>query len=168
MKMCRLTIISLVLFFIIPLNIVWSSALLSLKGISAVAVKVDKLPGFMVSDGITEVSIKQSIEKQLREAKLRVVAYEDWKTTLGGSYLNTRVVPSKSYSGDQYVIYIQIELIQSVTLIRANVEQNRIINAGTWSAGKLMNCYTQSVDSCLQESIDQLVKIFINEIKKVN
>jgi len=58
--------------------------------------------------------------------------------------------------------------MQTVTLIRAQIEQNKIIIANTWSAGKLMNCVTESVDTCLQSSIRQIVEIFVNEFKKMN
>jgi len=169
MKLSKIALLSIgLLLLVVQVKSVNSSPRHSLKGISAVAIRIDRLPEYMRADGISELSIKENVEKQLKEAKIRVVEYEKWKTTLGGTYLNIRIVPGKTYSGEKYVIYTQIELMQSVTLIRAQVEQNKLITANTWSAGKLMNCVTQSLDTCLQSSIRQIVEIFVNEFKKMN
>lgn len=140
----------------------------SLKGISAVAIRIDALPAFARDDGLSEIAIKQSIENQLAENNIKVVAYKDWETMLGGSYLYVKIVPSKSYTGDRYLMYTEIELNQTVVLIKAELEQNKVIHGTTWSAGKLMNCETISLRTCLRESITQLVDIFIQEYKKVN
>jgi len=169
MKLSKITLLSIgLLLLVVQVKSVNPSPRHSLKGISAVAIRIDRLPEYMRVDGISELSIKYNIEKQLKEAKIRVVEYEKWQITLGGSYLNVKIVPGKTYSGEKYVIYTQIELMQTVTLIRAQIEQNKIIIANTWSAGKLMNCATQSLDTCLQSSIRQIVEIFVNEFKKMN
>ncbi len=158
----------LVLILAVPVSLAYSSPQQSLRGISAVAIRVDALPESIRNDGVSEITIKENVEKQFRKEKIRVVEYEQWESTLGGSYLKIRIIPSKSYSGDQYVIYTQIELIQHVTLIRPQVENDKLIKANTWQAGKLMNCITQSVDDCLQGGISQIVEIFITELKKMN
>ncbi len=169
MKLSKIALLNIgLLLLVVQVKSVSPSPRHSLKGISAVAIRIDGLPVYMRVDGISELSIKENIEKQLKEAKIKVVEYEKWPTTLGGSYLNVKIVPGKTYSGEKYVIYTQIELMQSVTLIRAQIEQNKLITANTWSAGKLMNCATQSLDTCLQSSIRQIVEIFVNEFKKMN
>ncbi len=165
--MVRKIILILILLFI-PAQSLKSSPMLSLKGISVIAVKVDKLPNYMNEDGIKELEIIKNIEKQLKEEKIRVVDYQDWEKTLGAAYINIKIVPSKSYAGDQYIIYTQLEVIQSVTLIRPQIEHNRLITANTWSAGKLVNCTTESVDQCLESSIYNLVELFAAELKKMN
>ena len=169
MKLSKIALLSIgLLLLVVQEKSVNASPRHSLKGISVVAIRIDGLPEYMRADGISELSIKENIEKQLKEAKIRVVEYEKWQTTLGGSYLYIKIIPGKTYSGEKYVIYTQIELMQSVTLIRAQVEQNKLITANTWSAGKLMNCATQSLDTCLQSSIRQIVEIFVNDFKKMN
>lgn len=167
--MNRKYIITLCLLIVlIPVHKTQSSPLLSLKGISVIAVRVDKLPDYMNEDGIKELEIIKNIEKQLKEKKIRIVDYQDWGKTLGAAYINIKIVPSKSYIGDQYVIYTQLEVIQPVTLIRPQIEHNRLITANTWSAGKLVNCSTESVDQCLGSSIYNLVELFAAELKKMN
>ena len=158
-------IITLVIAPITNLN---ASSSLSLKGISVVAIKIDKLPEFARSDGVSEIALKESAEKLLSEAGIKVVQYEDWQRVLGGSYLYIKIVPSRSYSGEKYVIYTDIKLYQNVILIKAQVEQNKVIQANTWSAGKLMNCDSVSVDTCLLNSLNQLIGIFISDYDKVN
>jgi len=130
MNLSKIALLSIgLLLLVVQVKSVNSSPRHSLKGISAVAIRIDGLPEYMRADGISELSIKENVEKQLKEAKIKVVEYEKWKTTLGGTYLNIRIVPGKTYSGEKYVIYTQIELMQSVTLIRAQVEQNKLITA---------------------------------------
>lgn len=158
----------LIALIITPITSLTASPSLSLKGISAVAVRIDHLPEFAKSDGVSEIALKQSAEQQLAEARIKVVEYKDWEKTLGGSYLYIKIVPSRSYSGQKYVIYTEIELYQSVILIKAQIEQNKIIHGNTWSAGILMNCDSISVNTCLLNSLNQLVDIFIKDYKKVN
>jgi hypothetical protein len=163
----------IVIYFIISIILAYQAELsasptLSLKGISAVAVKIDPLPDFAKSDGASEIALKQSAEQQLTDEGIKIVQYKDWEKMLGGSYLYIKIVPSRSYSAEKYVIYTEIELYQAVVLIKAQLEQNRIIHGNTWSAGKLMNCDSISVNTCLLKSLNQLVDIFISDYKKVN
>ena len=169
MRAAKLIVNCIIITLIIaPITNLNASPTLSLKGISVVAVKIDNLPVFARSDGLSEMALKQSAEKLLTEAGIKVVQYEDWQRMLGGSYLYIKIVPSRSYSGEKYVIYTDIKLYQNVILIKAQVEQNKVIQANTWSAGKLMNCDTVTVDTCLLNSLSQLVGIFISDHDKAN
>jgi len=158
----------IILLLIISGSVSYASQKYTLKNISTVAVVInisadkDKIHEFDIS------ALKKELEKKLNESRIDTVEYRDWKNNIGGSYLYINIIPSKTYSGDSYAVYIDVELFQAVVLIKSRVEENKVVQGNTWSVGKLLNCKSELMNSCLSENTNQLVDLFIKDFKEVN
>jgi hypothetical protein len=163
----KYSIFAIILLFNISTNI-FASQKYTLKNVSTVAVFINQTSKELTADKLNISSLKEIVEERLQRSKIDTVEYKDWKNNIGGAYLYIKIIPSKTYSGDSYAVYIDVELYQAVVLIKSRVEENKIVHGNTWSVGKLMNCKSESINSCLSETIIQLIDIFIRDFKEVN
>ena len=158
----------LIYLFLILGSSVYASQKNTLKNISTVAVVInisadkDEIHEFDFTD------LKKEIEKKLNESRIDTVEYRNWKNNIGGSYLYINIVPSKTYSGESYAVYIDVELYQAVVLIKSRVEENKVVQGNTWSVGKLLTCKSDAMKSCLSENTIELVDLFIKDFMEVN
>ena len=165
--MNKIFITATIILFFISGNI-YASQRLTLKGISSVAVYIHQTSKEAIEDGFDEIEIKKFVEMKLNDSQIKVVKYKDWENMLGGSYIYIKIVPSKTFSGDNYAVFIDLELYQAVVLIKAIVEDNKVIDGNTWSVSKLMKCDKINLNSCIANSLIQLVDIFIEDFKSMN
>lgn len=140
----------------------------TLKNISTVAVVINISADYTEINEFDIPGLKKEIEKKLDESRIDTVEYKNWKNNIGGSYLYIKIIPSRTYSGNSYAVYIDVELYQAVILIKSRLEENKVIDGNTWSAGKLLTCKSKTMKSCLFENTIQLVDMFIKDFKEVN
>jgi len=135
------------------------SHVVSLKGISALAVLVERLPDGAKVLGLTKETIQTDVEQKLRLGGVRVVAAEEAQRLPGGPHLYVNV----NLTNDGRVAKIDVELDQDITLVR---NDQSVPAVATWKRGGLIapNSSAQQIRDVIKAIVNQ----FLNAWRSVN
>lgn len=140
----------------------------TLVDITGVAVIVDEISERAVEDGLKPEYIKSLVEQKLTDANIQVLEERKWFSVFGGAYLLIKFIGSKSLSDDYYIVFVDVELYQTVVLFGKKLGENINTAAATWSTGKLFTCSAKELTECAGGTIAQLTDLFIDDYKTVN
>ena len=137
----------------------------TLRGLKGVKVLIEELSSDVEKAGLARNQIQGIVETKLRKAGIRVLTQEECYKTPGEPYVyvNINLNPGKAGEG-VYGYSIDIGVIQNVALER---DPKQKAYAVTWSTGGV-GLIGREFLSRLQESVDDLVGIFIGAFLSVN
>lgn len=161
---------ALLLFFF---SVVWVLPCISadrdtLVDITGVAVVIEEISVDAANDGLKPEYLKTLVEHKLADADIMVLEERKWFSVFGGAYLLVKFIGSKSQTEDYYIIFVDVELYQTVVLLGKKLGENINTAAATWSTGKLFTCSALKLKECVGGTVAQLTDLFIEDYKTVN
>ncbi|MGH7182607.1 MAG: hypothetical protein ACREJN_11600 [Nitrospiraceae bacterium] len=137
----------------------------SLRGLQGVEVVVEEIKPDAQADGLSQESIRTTVELILRSKGIRVLTQSERSEMPSKPYLYVSVGTDKQASG-QYSFNARVELHQTVGLV---YRPQHIMLAATWLApGKLRTVAQQNIRLWVINSIEPLVRDFANDFRAVN
>ena len=137
----------------------------TLRGLQGVKVLIEDLGSDIERLGLIKNQLQMDLEAKLRKAGIKVLTQEECYKTPGEPYLYLNINVNTGKLGDEKYSYsIDIGVIQNVLLQRDPRMKSYSV---TWSTGGVGTIEKEFVGR-LQESVDELVKIFVNAFFSVN
>lgn len=147
----------------------------SLRGLTGVCVRVERLSEGALRDGLDELSIQTDVEQKLRQAGIAVLtpsqaAKEPGSPTLY-IHVNTKLLfyptgvtfdPARS---PPYIVMVTVALLQGVAPVRDT--NLRVRDVKTWDAGYFRSLDPASLKQALA-TVGDLVDEFIGDWRAVN
>ncbi|MCL6545794.1 MAG: hypothetical protein K6T61_11240 [Bryobacteraceae bacterium] len=90
----------------------------SLRGLSAVTVRVERLSEEARAGGLSEQALRAEVEQRLKAAGLKVLTPSEAAQTPGRPVLYVRVNARLPYGSDSYAVNVTLALLQDVTAAR--------------------------------------------------
>ena len=137
---------------------------LSLKGISEISVVIEDIAPDLQEDGLSVKELRTAIELKLRVAGIKVTTKEEADTTFGVGVLQLSVGSHKNRELSVYSLYLQLGLMQVVSLSR---DMDIIVPAYTWQVsylGLIGQMRIRGILDAVKNATDQ----FINALLAVN
>src|SRR5882762_784991 len=109
-----------------------SSSRQTLAGLTGVYVDVELKTDEAQLSGLTEVQLRTDVELKLREARIKIVAFEETGDTLGlpTLFVGVSAVPLKTLPG-LYAISVTVDIFQPISLVR---NPSTVAVGETWNA----------------------------------
>ena len=136
----------------------------SLRDLDGIHVVVEDLRADAQEDGLTTQAVEEEVRRRLREAGVRYVGAERWVVEEGSPYLYVNVNTVKSEAEGLYVFGIDIQLNQTVRMIR---NPSVAIPATTWTSGCRVGAVEVKGLPTLIEVIGESVQRFIKALEAV-
>ena len=140
----------------------------TLVDITGVAVIIEEISVDAANDGLKPEYLKTLVEQKLSDADIMVLEERKWFSVFGGAYLLVKFIGSKSQSEGYYIVFVDLELYQTVVLFGKKLGENINTAAATWSTGKLFTCSAVKLKECVGGTVAQLTDLFIEDYKTVN
>ncbi len=140
----------------------------TLVDITGVAVIIEEISVDAAKDGLKPDYLKTLVEQKLADADIMVLEERKWFSVFGGAYLLVKFIGSKSQTEDYYIVFVDVELYQTVVLFGKKLGENINTAAATWSTGKLFTCSAVKLKECVGGTVAQLTDLFIEDYKTVN
>ncbi|MGQ9634168.1 MAG: hypothetical protein ACUVXB_07955 [Bryobacteraceae bacterium] len=137
----------------------------SLRGLSAVAVRVERLSEEARAGGLSEQALRAEVEQRLKAAGLKVLTAAEVVQTAGRPVLYVRVNARLPYGSDVYAVNVTLALLQDVTAARD--PGLTIREAKTWDAGYLRTWPRQSLPQVIN-TVRDLTEEFVGDWKLAN
>jgi len=137
----------------------------SLRGLSAVTVRVERLSEEARAGGLSEQALRAEVEQRLKAAGLKVLTPSEAAQTPGRPVLYVRVNARLPYSSDTYAVNVTLALLQDVTAARD--PGLTIREAKTWDAGYLRTWPRQSLPQVMN-TVRDLTDEFVGDWKLAN
>jgi hypothetical protein len=131
----------------------------TLTGLPGVRVVIGPIKPEVVKYGLTERAFQTDVELQLRRNGVKVLNAEEWIATPGQPYI--WVEPLIVIDGQQYVVGINVELMQNVRLV---TNPRFVLSACTWhrrSIGSGGLLYIQSIRRQVKDKIDEFLNDYL-------
>lgn len=140
-----------------------------LRGIMGVRVRVDSLQPETKSIGMTEWSIRSSIEHKLKTRQVPVIPDED-KVTSRVVILQANVATIASFDQKTYGYVVSLSLLDVVDIVRMPSESGKSLAfAKIWESDLIYGSAARTtVASRIQESIVKQINTFADDWKKMN
>ena len=137
----------------------------SLRGLPGVQVVIEDIRPDAQADGLSQESIRTSVELILQSKGIRVLTQSERAETSAKPYLYVHIGTDKHSSG-QYSFNSRLELHQAVSLVQ---RPQQIMLAPTWfPPGKLRTVGQQNMRLWVINSIEPLVREFASDFLAVN
>jgi hypothetical protein len=137
----------------------------SLRGIKGVYLFVEELGIDAIKDGITRKMIQGDIEYRLHEKNIKLFSEEEYKNKDNIPLLYIQINYLKLNEINSYAYYIDLELVQLVTLNRNKYSKS----ATTWSVGRIgyinVNKLIETRDQ-IKDVVDIFIKALVSENPK--
>ena len=137
----------------------------SLRGIKGVYLFVEELGKDAIKDGITSKMIQGDIEYRLHEKNIKLFSEEEYKNRDNIPLLYIQINYLKLSEINAYAYYIDLELVQLVTLNRNKYSKS----ATTWSVGRIgyinANKLIETRDQ-IKDVVDIFIKALVSENPK--
>jgi hypothetical protein len=140
----------------------------TLVDISGVAVIIEEISESALKDGLKPEYLKTLVEQKLTDAQILVLEERKWFSVFGGAYILVKFIGSKSLSEEYYIVFVDVELYQTVVLLGKKLGENITTTAATWSTGKLFTCSAPVLKECVGGAVSELTDLFIEDCKTVN
>jgi len=137
----------------------------SLRGLTGVEVRVERLSDAARSGGLEEKSLAADAEQRLRTAGIRVLAAGQASQEPGAPVLYIRVNVKVSYDAPVFAAGVTVALLQD--LVAARNPGLRLREAKTWDAG-YMRTYDQAGLRQARGVVNGLVDEFIKDFRETN
>jgi hypothetical protein len=140
---------------------------LTLAGLTGLYVSVELKTDDAQQNGLTEAQLRTDVELKLREAGIKVVAFEEISGTPGAPYLYVGVsaLPLKSIPG-VYAVSVNADLIQVIRLVR---NPSTLALGRTWNATGVYGTLGASiVREEVRKRVRDLADQFINAYLAAN
>jgi len=144
-----------------------SSSRQTLAGLTGVYVDVELKTDEAQLSGLTEVQLRTDVELKLREARIKIVAFEETGDTLGlpSLFVGVSAVPLKTLP-DLYAISVTVDLFQPIRLVR---NPSTVAIGETWNAvGVCGAAGANHVEETVRKAIRDLMDQFINAYLAAN
>ena len=144
-----------------------SSSRQTLAGLTGVYVDVELKTDEAQLSGLTEVQLRTDVELKLREARIKIVAFEETGDTLGlpSLFVGVSAVPLKTLP-DLYAISVTVDLFQPIRLVR---NPSTVAIGETWNAvGVCGAAGANHVEETVRKAVRDLMDQFINAYLAVN
>jgi hypothetical protein len=135
----------------------------SLKDIGSFYVSVERLASDIEQEGLTQKSIQDSVEKQLRRAGIKPLPKEEAFDVPGSPYLYVNSHVLKLAATKEYIYSIRVSFHQNVYSVR---DPMIIVGAATWSSANVIGI-TGNVTK-IRTAIKNQVATFIEAYRFVN
>ena len=136
----------------------------SLRNLDDMHVVVEELRADAQEDGLTTEAVEEEVRRRLREAEVRYVGAERWVVEEGSPYLYVNVNTIKSKEQGMYVFGIDVQLNQSVRMVR---NPKVAVPATTWTSGCRVGAVEIKGLPSLIEVIGESVQRFIEALQSV-
>ena len=140
----------------------------TLVDVTGVAVIIEEISDNAQKDGLKPEYLKTIVEQKLTDAQILVLEERKWFSVFGGAYLLVKFIGSKSLSEGYYIVFVDVELYQTVVLMGKKLGENIHTAAATWSTGKLFTCAAPELKECVGGTVSELTDVFIKDYKTVN
>lgn len=137
----------------------------SLRGLSAVTVRVERLSEEARAGGLNEQALRAEVEQRLKAAGLKVLTAAEAAQTAGRPVLYLRVNARLPFGSDAYAVNVTLALLQDVTAARD--PGLTIREAKTWDAGYLRTWPRQSLPQVMN-TVRDLTDEFVGDWKLAN
>ena len=144
-----------------------SSSRQTLAGLRGVYVEVQLKTDEAQRSGLTEVQLRTDVELRLREAGIKVVAFEQTGDTLGlpSLFVGVSAVPLKTLPG-LYAISVTVDIFQPIALVR---NPSTVAVGETWNAvGVCGAAGADHVEETVRKAVRDLMDQFINAYLAAN
>lgn len=137
----------------------------SLRGLQGVEVVVEDIKPDAQMDGLSQESIRATVDLILRSKGIRVLTQAERSETVSKPLLYVSVGTDKQASG-QYSFSVRVELYQAVSLVQ---RPQQVTSAPTWfTPGKLRTVPPQNVRLWIINAIEPLIREFVSDFLAVN
>ncbi len=137
----------------------------SLRGLTAVQIRVESLSDEAGRAGLDEKSIEADVGQRLRAAGLRLLTANQRGQESGAPVLYVRVNAKRSYDAPLFAVNVTLALLQDV--IAARDSSLRLREAKTWDVG-YTRTYTQDSLRQVLGVVGDLVNEFVKDWRGVN
>ncbi|MBA7603882.1 hypothetical protein ES703_11000 [subsurface metagenome] len=136
-----------------------------LQGLEGVHVFVNPIEPEVEKYSLTEKDLQRDTELQLRQHGIKMLTFEEWRSTSGMLCLWIEVVVLTAEESTFAEASIVVELHENVLLLR---EPKRVcIVAATWHRGNVWSGGTHSINK-IRGHVKDLVSEFINDYLEAN
>jgi hypothetical protein len=137
----------------------------TLRGLTGVSVRVERLSGSAIQDGLTEKSILTDTEQKLKQAGIAVLTAAQAAQEPGSPVLYIYVNARLPYNSPPYAVMVTVAVLQNV--VSARDPNLKLRDVKTWDAG-----YLTALDPTLlkqaRTTVGDLVDEFVNDWRAVN
>src|SRR6266487_6788482 len=144
-----------------------SSSRQTLAGLRGVYVDVELKTDEAQRSGLTEVKLRTDVELKLRQAGIKVVAFEETGDTLGlpTLFVGVSAVPLKTLGG-LYAISVTVDIFQPIALVR---NPSTVAVGETWQAAGVCGAAgADNVEEIARKAVRDMTDQFINAYLAVN
>jgi hypothetical protein len=137
----------------------------SLRGLSAVTVRVEALSREAREAGLSEQALRAEVEQRLARAGMKVLSPAEAQQTPGRPVLYVRVNARLPYGSPMFAVNVTLALLQDVRAER--VPELRIREAKTWDAGYLRTWPRENLRQVM-DTVRDLTDEFLQDWKQAN
>ncbi len=137
----------------------------SLRGLTGVSVRVERLSGSAIQDGLSEKSLQTDTEQKLKQAGITVLTAAQAAQEPGSPVLYIYVNAKLPYNAPPYAVMTTVALLQNV--VSARDPNLKLREVKTWDAGYL-TALDPSVLKQARTTVSDLVDEFVNDWRTVN
>lgn len=132
----------------------------TLQGLTGVLIRVE-MNETLLSDGLSKIQIKSDVEKQLRNAGIRVLTEKEWRNAASHPQLYVEVNGSKVQDNWKfYTFAVNVHLMQDVYIVRNN--QTVLHQASTWFNGTAGHGYFGDIRSRIKAMVEFFSSVFLS------
>ena len=133
----------------------------SLAGLPALSVVVEDLPSIATNNGLTTEALKADAERRLRLAGISITPDSD-------AYLYVHVTVADPGPSSPLPYYVDVALIQEITLPRGGVQSRTPLQCPTWSVNRLGMASGDRLRPNVSDRVSELVDQFSRAYRSVN
>ena len=133
----------------------------SLAGLSALSVVVEDLPSIATNNGLTTAALQADTERRLRLAGIPITSDSD-------AYLYVHVTVADPGSSSPLPYYVDVALIQEITIPRGGIQSRTPLQCPTWSVNRLGMASGDRLRPNVSDRVGEFVDQFIRAYRSVN
>jgi hypothetical protein len=137
----------------------------SLRDLKGVYILIEHLTPDVERDGLSKDQLQADVELRLRQAGIKVLTRGESLKTLGLPEFYVNVTALKSKDGAMYVVSVNAEFDQLVTLVR---NRNIKVQGTTWSVGGITTTGVPSLNKDARDMVGDVVDEFIDAYRAAN
>ena len=137
----------------------------SLEGLSEVEVFIGAIGSDARADGVSEEAIRTAVERILSSSGIPLFTKSEGRKALLEPYLSVKADTQWSETLSVYVIGLEIELYQAISLFQRPEHK---MFAGTWEKASIGTASRDKLSRFVVSNIETLVKEFANDFLTAN
>jgi hypothetical protein len=137
----------------------------SLRGLTAVSVRIETLSDSARRNGLDEQAIRTDVEQKLRQAGIQVLTSGQITAEPGSPVLYIHINARALWGNPNYAVNTIVALLQGVVAVRN--DSLRLREVKTWDVGYLTNLSRANLPQ-VRNTVSDLVDEFIKDWQAVN